>query len=264
VKSLFSKHRKVLIGVVHLRPLPGSPGFSGDWARTIRAAVADARAYEQGGAQAVFIENFGDIPFTSGRVGPETIAAMAVAGQAVREAVRLPIGFNVLRNDATAALALCAACGGAFIRVNIHTGSMLTDQGLIEGNAFETVRYRKQLCPEVEIFADVHVKHAVPLGNWTLEDSARDTRERGLADALIVSGVGTGMAADIEEVRRVRAACPKSKLLLGSGVSLENAAEFLEIADGLIVGSSLKRGGQLHNAVDAKRVARLASKIRRG
>jgi membrane complex biogenesis BtpA family protein len=223
--------------------------------------VADARAYEQGGAHAVFIENFGDVPFTRGRVGPETIAAMAVAGRAIREAVRLPIGFNVLRNDAMAALALCAACGGAFVRVNIHTGSMLTDQGLIEGNAFETVRYRKQICPKVEIFADVHVKHAVPLGNWTLEDSARDTQERGLADALIVSGAGTGMAADIEDVRRVRAACPKARLLLGSGVTLENAQEFLEVADGLIVGSSLKRAGQLHNPVDPKRVAKLAAKL---
>ena len=264
MKSLFNKHRKILIGVVHLRPLPGSPGYAGDWAGNVRAAVADARAYEQGGAHAVFFEYFGDVPFTRGRVGPETIAAMAVAGQAVREAIRLPIGFNVLRNDALAALALCAACGGAFIRVNIHTGSMLTDQGLIEGNAFETVRYRKQICPEAEIFADVHVKHAVPLGNWTLEESARDTQERGLADALIISGVGTGMAAEIEDVRRVRIACPTARLLLGSGVTLENAGELLEIADGLIVGSSLKRGGHLHNPVDPKRVAKLAARVKIG
>src|SRR5690242_21138198 len=111
---------------------------------------------------------------------------MAVAGRAIRSAVKLPIGFNVLRNDARAALALCVACNGSFIRVNVHIGTMLTDQGIIEGEAFDTLRYRKQLCSDVMIFADVHVKHGVPLGKSQIEDSARDTLERGLADALIV------------------------------------------------------------------------------
>ena len=104
--------------------------------------------YERGGAHAVFVENFGDVPFTKTNVAPETIAAMAAAGRAIRAAVKLPIGFNVLRNDARAALALCAACGGNFIRVNIHTGAMLTDQGIIEGDAYETLRYRERICPE--------------------------------------------------------------------------------------------------------------------
>ena len=182
--SLFPARTKLLIGVVHLQPLPGSPGWRGNLESVIEFAVKDARAYERGGAHALFIENFGDIPFTKGSVAPETIAAMAAAGRAIREAVKLPIGFNVLRNDACAALALCAVCGGAFVRINVHTGAMLTDQGLIEGNAYETLRYRQRLCPGVQIFADVHVKHAVPLGNWTIEDAARDTVERGLADAL--------------------------------------------------------------------------------
>src|SRR5689334_17010636 len=216
--NLFNR-RPLLIGVVHLRPLPGSPRWQGDLEKLLRSAVADAQAYEQGGADALFVENFGDVPFTKGKVGPETIAAMAVAGRAIRQAVRLPLGFNVLRNDAFAALALCAACGGEFIRVNVHTGAMLTDQGLIEGNAFETLRYRNHICPAAKIFADVHVKHAVPLGDWSIEASARDTIERGLADALIVSGSGTGLAADARDVQRVRQACPGATILLGSGVT---------------------------------------------
>src|SRR5438874_9401046 len=184
----FSLKDNLLIGVVHLKPLPGAPRWQGNFDALLRLAVADAQAYERGGAHALVIENFGDMPFTKGNVGPETIAAMAAAGRAVRENTKLPIGFNVLRNDACAALALCAACNGSFIRVNVHVGAMLTDQGLIEGNAFETLRYRKRICPEALIFADVHVKHALPLGHWTLEAAARDTLERGLADALIVSG----------------------------------------------------------------------------
>ena len=139
---------------------------------------------------------------------------------------------------------------------------MLTDQGLIEGDAFNTLRYRERIAPGAEIFADVHVKHAVPLGDGTIEDSAHDTVERGLADALIVSGVGTGQAAEIADVERVRRACPKTKLLLGSGVNAANVKHYLRFADGVIVGSSLKRDGKLANPVDPKRVAALLHSMR--
>lgn len=229
----------------------------------VRAAVADAVAYERGGATAVIVENFGDVPFCKDRVPAETVAAMAVAGQAVRAAVKLPVGFNVLRNDPLSGLALCAACGGGFIRVNVHTGAMLTDQGLIEGAAFATLRKRLQLGLDwVAILADVHVKHAVPLGDQSLADAARDTRDRGLADGLIVSGFGTGRPTDAADVRAVRAACPDAILLLGSGVTASNAGDYLPFADGFIVGSSLKRGGRLSAPVDVRRVAALARAIR--
>jgi len=259
--QLFAKHRKLLIGVLHLKPLPGSPRWGGDFAAVINSAVADASGYERGGAHALIIENFGDVPFTKGNVGPETVAAIAAAGRAVAENTKLPIGFNVLRNDASAALALCAACQGSFIRVNVHSGAMLTDQGLIEGNAFETLRYRKRICPGALIFADIHVKHAVPLGNWTLEAAARDTLERGLADALIVSGAGTGLPTNAGDLERVRAACPSAKVLLGSGVNVNNVTDYLHLTDGFIVGTSLKVGGKVPNAVDPKRVAALAKKL---
>ena len=138
---------------------------------------------------------------------------------------------------------------------------MLTDQGIIEGDAYETLRYRERVCPGVEILADVHVKHAVPLGNWPLDIAARDTLERGLADALIVSGTGTGEAAEVSDLETVRRACPTAKILLGSGVTAENVHEYAQ-ANGFIVGTSLKRGGRLSNPVDVKRVARLAKAVR--
>ncbi|HTS17046.1 MAG TPA: BtpA/SgcQ family protein [Verrucomicrobiae bacterium] len=259
---LFRPHHKIVVGVVHLKPLPGSPKWRGDFPSIIAAALVDARAYERGGADAVIIENFGDAPFTKSRVGPETIAAMSAAGSAVRAAIKLPLGFNVLRNDPQSALALCAACGGRFIRVNVHTGAMLTDQGVIEGDACGTVRYRERICPSASIFADVHVKHAVPLGNFEIEDSAHDTLERGLADALIISGTGTGRVTEITDVQRVREACPSAKILIGSGITVANAPEFFRYADGVIVGTSLKVGGKLFNAVDPKRVAALVKAAR--
>lgn len=262
--DLFDRGRKLLIGVVHLGPLPGSPRWRGDLDAVLDLGVKDALAYARGGAHAVFIENFGDVPFTKGCVGPETVAGLAAAGRAIREAVELPVGFNVLRNDARAALALCTACGGSFIRVNVHTGAMVTDQGIIEGNAHDTVRYRERICPDVAILADLHVKHAVPLGPMPIEIAARDTLERGLADALIVSGVGTGAAAEISDVQRVRRACPAARILIGSGITVENVRDYLSEADGIIVGTSLKRGGRVSNPVDVKRVAALARRFPSG
>ena len=256
-KPLIGKSRRILIGVVHLLPLPGSPRWGGDMDKMVRAALDDARAYEEGGADAVVIENFGDIPFTKLAVPAETVAAMAVAGSAVRGTIELPLGFNVLRNDGLSALALCAACGGDFLRVNVLSGAMVTDQGVIEGDAFHLLRKKQELAPHVKILADVLVKHAAPLGDLSIEIAARDTAERGLADALIVSGTGTGDATKVEDVQRTRAACPDSLILLGSGVTVENTNQYLPFADGFIVGSSVKKGGQLDKPVDPKRVAQL-------
>lgn len=260
MNSLFTPGHKTLIGVVHLLPLPGSPRWQGNLEQLIEFAVNDADSYQRGGADAVCIENFGDVPFTKSSVAPETIAAMAAAGRAIRAAIKLPIGFNVLRNDARSALALSSACSGSFIRVNVHTGAMLTDQGIIEGDAHETLRYRARVCPGAEILADVHVKHAVTLGNWPLDMAARDTLERGLADALIVTGTGTGEATNLSDLETVRRACPNAKILLGSGVTAENVRTYSQ-ADGFIVGSSLKTEGKLANPVDPQRVVKLVKAI---
>ncbi len=258
MKSLFELHSKLFIGVVHLKALPGAPGWHGDMHRVINHAVADAVALNRGGAHALFIENFGDVPFTRGAVGPETVAGMSAVACAISKHVRMPIGFNVLRNDAKAALALCAACGGSFIRVNVHTGAMVTDQGLIEGNAYETVRYRRQVAPLARIFADVHVKHATALGAPDIATSATDTLERGLADALVVSGTGTGRATDLDELKCVRQAVPRARILVGSGVTKENVGDYLQYADGVIVGTWIKSGGRVGNHVDARRVSAIA------
>jgi uncharacterized protein len=256
MKLDFSNGR-VLIGVVHLLPLPGSPRFRGGLQQILDRAGADAAAYEKGGASAVIIENFGDVPFTAGSVSPETIAAMARAAAVVRAATQLPVGFNVLRNDARAALGLAAACGGCFIRVNVHTGVMLTDQGIIQGQAYETVRTRAHLCPQTQILADIHVKHAVPLGDEPLQNAARDAWERGQADALIVSGPGTGLPALAADIQTVREICPDAPILIGSGFNADNAREFLPWINGAIVGTSLKKNGRISNPVDPARVKKL-------
>jgi membrane complex biogenesis BtpA family protein len=247
--------RRAVFGMIHLGALPGAPRFVSLDA-VIADAMRDARAIREGGCDGFVVENFGDRPFTRGRAEAETVAAMArVIAEVVRE-TKLPFGVNVLRNDASSALAIAAATGAAFIRVNVHTGAMVTDQGIIEGDAYATLRKRAALAPDVLIFADHLVKHATPLGAVDVIQSAKDLRHRGLADALIVSGAETGAPADAARLATLRAALEDTPILLGSGLSEENAGAF-GVADGAIVGTSVKIDGHVDAAVDAARVERL-------
>jgi len=261
LRELLSARRKLLIGVVHLAPLPGAPLFAGSMQAVLERASVDAAALAEGGADAIVVENFGDRPFHKDAVPAETIAAMARALDAVRAAAGgVFLGVNVLRNDARAALGLCAASGADFLRVNVHVGAAVTDQGVIEGRAAETLRERARLAPDALLFADVFVKHAAPLGaagELDIGGAAQETRERGLADALIVTGRATGAEASLDELERVRERVPDAPLLLGSGVTEDNAAAMLARADGAIVGTWLKRDGDVDAPVDAARVARL-------
>lgn len=259
--SLFPVEKPV-IGMVHLLPLPGSPGWAGNLEAVLERAVADARAWASEGADGLLVENFGDAPFFPDAVEPHTIAAMTLAVQAVRQAVPLPVGVNVLRNDARAALGIAAVAGARFIRVNVHTGAMVTDQGVLTGRAHETLRLRRALEARVCILADVLVKHAAPLGPIALELAARDTFFRGKADALVVSGEATGEPTPLCDVQRVKRAVPEAPVLIGSGVSADNVAELLSAADGVIVGSSAKVDGIAHNPVDPERVRALMQAVR--
>jgi len=225
-------------------------------------AIADARAIAAGGMDGAIIENYGDVPFSAGAVEPETVAAMAVVAGAVTREVDLPVGINVLRNDATAALAIAAATGARFIRVNVHTGAMLTDQGWITGRADATLRRRRALAAPVAICADILVKHAIAPAGADAAAIARDTWYRGLADGLIVSGSETGAEPDPARIAAIKAAVPDATVWIGSGLTPENARNLLADADGAIVGSSIQQHGRAGNPIDPDRVRRLTEVIR--
>lgn len=248
--------------MVHLDPLPGAPLFQGSIERVIASARRDALAIRDGGAQGIIVENFGDKPFMKS-VGAETVAAMTRVITEIRRDVDLPLGVNVLRNDGISALAIAAAIDAAFVRINIHTGAMVTDQGVIEGDAAAVLRKRRELGAErVAVFADHMVKHAAPLAPVDPEQSARDLRQRGLADVLVVTGLATGSQADPSSFNVVRRALPDTPVLLGSGLTIENADRFRDLVDGAIVGTSIKVDGDVSAPVDAKRVEELVRALR--
>ncbi len=255
-RELFGKG-KILIGVIHLLPLPGSPRWNGNLISVMNRAKMEACVLEDGGAQGIIVENFGDSPFRTGRVEPETVAAMTLAVERVRSSVSIPVGINMLRNDAISALAVAVATGCEFIRVNVHYGVMATDEGIVEGEAHETTRRRRSLNADVQILADVLVKHAEPMGQSDIGLVAQETTRRALADGLIVSGPATGQPTNSFDVSVVRRAVPDGFVLVGSGINEHNVWRILEHADGAIVGTSLKTEGIVTNPVDPDRVRRL-------
>ncbi len=253
--------RRSVIGMVHLLPLPGSPRARGA-EEVLRRALADARALAEGGVDGLLVENFGDLPFAPGPVDPQVTALMAVAAREVRrQSGLLPVGINVLRNDARAALAVALAAGASFVRVNVHVGAAFTDQGRIEGRAHETLRFRRAIGSRAAIFADVFVKHARPAGRTDLATAAREAAYRGLADVLLVTGPETGAPADPGRLRAVKRAVPDRPVFAASGVSAETVAAFAE-ADGFIVGTAFKRGGRVEDRVDPRRVRRIVRALR--
>ena len=251
-----------LVGMVHLPPLPGAPDWAGPLERVLERAREDARHLEEAGFDGILVENFGDRPFHPGAVPPETVAALAVAVDRIRATTSLRVGVNVLRNDAGAALGIAAATGASYIRVNVHAGTMHTDQGLLEGEAHRTLRRRKELGLSTGILADVFVKHAVPPVGWTLEEAARDTCHRGGADVLLVSGSGTGEAPEGEAVRQVRDAVPDAPIWLASGLTPENASTLAPSAHGAIVGSSVQWDGTARAGVDPARAGALVAALK--
>ena len=249
---------KILIGVVHLLPLPGSPRWNGNLKSVLNRARLEANILQDGGAHGIIVENFGDAPFRTGRVEPETVAAMTLAVEHVRNGASIPVGINMLRNDAISALAVAVATGCEFIRVNVHYGVMATDEGIVEGEAHETTRRRRSLNSDVQILADVLVKHAAPMGQTDIGLVAQETSRRALADGLIVSGPATGQPTNSFDVSVVRRAVPDGFVLVGSGLNENNVQRILEHADGAIVGTSLKKAGVVTKPVDPDRVRRLA------
>lgn len=240
-----------LIGVIHLPALPGSPKHVLPVAEIVERALAEAETLAGAGFDAVIVENFGDMPFTKHSLSPASIAAMAVVADRIVGRLGLRVGINALRNDAIAALGIAAAVGGSFIRVNVHTGVAATDQGMIEGQAHDTLRCRRQLGRRIAILADVHVKHARPVSEPDIARAAKDAAYRGLADGLIVSGPATGEAVDLDDLRRVRDAVPDRRVFVGSGATAENVSGLLDLASGVIVGTALKPDRDTSRPIEA-------------
>ncbi len=262
ITDIFSE-RPFIIGMVHIGPLPGNPRFNELGLRIndiIEQAVRDAKTLEEGGVDGLIVENFNDPPYPKERADPATVASMALVVREVRRSVSIPVGVNVLRNCGIDSLAIAYVTGASFIRVNALAEAVVGPEGVLNPIAYDLCRYRSVLGAQgVAILADVHVKHAAPLVSRDIELVALETIERGLADAVVVSGSYTGLEASIDDVIKVRKVVPREyPVIVGSGVNYDNVVKFLSVADGAIVGTYFKIGGK----VSLERVRKLMSRVK--
>jgi membrane complex biogenesis BtpA family protein len=261
MRSLF-EHPKVIVGMVHLKPMPGFPGSSGNMKAIVEHALQDALALERGGVDGLIVENIFNRPRQK-TVGPETVAPMTLVMKEVVNAVDIPVGIKVLFNDVKAELAIVNCTGAHFVRVSVYTDAVVAMAGIIEGCAYDAVSYRRLIgADHVKILADVHIKHSAPLAYRPIEHSAYDAATSGMADGLVVSGQRTGLAANMDDIIAVKETVPDKLLLVGSGTTADNVEGILEHADGAIVGTYFKVGGVIENAVDEDRVHRFMELVR--
>jgi membrane complex biogenesis BtpA family protein len=253
-----------IVGMLHALPLPGSPEYTGDFGAVHSALLRDAEALVAGGVDGLMLENFGDTPFYPERVPAITVAAMTSLASDLRRRFAIPLGINVLRNDGRSALAVAVACGASFIRVNVLCGARVADQGVLQGIAHDLLRDRANLrAKAIQIWADVDVKHSAALAERPLSDEVHDLIDRGNADAVIVSGAATGSPIDLNALRMIKDAARSTPVLIGSGVTAESVWGLAPLANGVIVGSSLKRDGNVKNPVEIDRVRQFVEAVNR-
>lgn len=259
--TLFPKAPAVL-AMIHVRALPGTPMYDGNTSQILNQALAEARIYREAGVDGIILENMHDTPYLKGGVGPEITAWMTRVATAVKAESGLPCGVQVLAGANREAMAVAQAAGLDFVRVEGFVFGHIADEGWMEANAGELLRYRKKIGAEqVRILADIkkkHSAHAVTADVDLVETAKAASFFR--TDGVIITGSSTAMPTDGDAVRAVQRAV-RMPVLVGSGVTAENVAEYAH-ADGLIVGSWLKRDGYWENEVDPERVKALMKAVR--
>ena len=247
-REIFTVGSQTVIGMVHCLPLPTTAGFDGDYQKILDHAVQDAKTLEAAGVDAVIVENMGDTPF-SALLNKTQVAALAAATMQVKNAVNIPVGVDAAFNDCEANLAIAAITGASFIRVPVFVDTVVFTDGIINPCAKKCMEMRTALGKEdIKILADVQVKHAHMLLPYiSIEQSAKEAAENG-ADGIIVTGTQIGEETPIDLIQRVKKVV-KVPVYAGSGVKAGNIKEQLQIADGAIIGSSLKEGGILSNPI---------------
>lgn len=253
--------KKPIIGMLHLPPLPGSPIYNGEGLKAIiERALYDACELQEGGVDALEVENFSDPTYYPQEVGPELTAAIAIISDHVMRAASIPVGICILA-DPKASLGVAHAVGARFIRATFFTEASVDVSGLVLPKPHELLRFRKFLDPSIKIFTDVHIKHSAPLVNRPLFDSALDAKYF-LSDAVIISGTHTGKETKLEDIKEAKSAVEDFPVLVGSGFRKENAQKIFQFADGAIVGTSLKKDGVSSNVVDRNRVKELLDVVK--
>lgn len=261
-KSIF-KSELTVIGVIHLQALSGTPNNSLEPKEILEMAVDEAKIYKRAGIDAIMIENMHDVPYMKGSVGHEITALMTLIGYEVKAETQLPTGIQILAAANKEAMASAMAAGLDFIRAEGYVFAHTADEGIIESQAGELLRYRKQIgADRIAVFTDIKKKHSAHAltQDVTLLDTAKAARFF-LSDGVIVTGNHTGVPpAEVDlKILKEHLDFP---VIIGSGMTLEMLQKYKPLCDGMIVGSHFKKEGYWSNALEYDRVARFMEEIR--
>ncbi|WP_045518865.1 BtpA/SgcQ family protein [Neobacillus niacini] len=263
LENLFNV-RKPIIGMVHLKPLPGAPHYKGEsMDEIVEFALEDVRRLEEGGVDGLQIENAWDIPFPKPEdFSFETVAAMTAIGVEIAKASKLPLGVNCLANAVIPAIAIAKACKAKWVRSNQWVNAYVANEGIVEGASAKAMRYKANLFgDDIKVMADVHVKHGSHsiVADRSLAEQTRDN-EFFDADILIATGNRTGDETSLDELIGIKESA-SLPVIIGSGMTVENAKKIMSIADGAIVGSFLKENGNWWERVDTERVKQFMDQV---
>lgn len=250
--QFFSSLKKPIIGMIHLRPLPGSPAYAGSVDAVLDRAIKDGRLLEEGGVDAILLQNTGDLP-PSEDGGPETVAHMAALGVLLRRELKTPLGISILSNGTESALAVAQAIDAAFVRIKVYVGAVVGFGGVIQGSAQRAHSFAQRIgARDIAIAADIFDRTSRPLADLPIEDAARYATFHGRAHALVVTGAS--VAQSLDRLARVKAAVKGTPVYAGGGTTRDNIREFFSVCDGAIVGTSVKTGPEFQGVVDRDRL----------
>ncbi len=256
--KLFGK-RKPVIGMIHLKPLPGAPGYDGDLEHVYTCALKDLKALEAGGATAFMIENFGDIPYDC-KNDLITLTAFTNITSRLRQKSRMPMGINVQFNDFRAEWAIAYSTDADFIRIEVFAENRIGPNGVFAACGPELMRLKQRYPKDIALLCDLQVKHTVALREQSLDFTIESIIEGG-GDAIIETGMVTGKKPTIEDVKRTKQIAGAFPVIVGSGVHAAVAKEYFDICDGAIIGSDFKYGGNVRNHIDEDRVKNFINTI---
>jgi len=249
---------KKIIGMIHTLASPGTPKFTNNIDKIISKALEETKIYKSHGVDSLIIENMHDVPYLNKKVGPEVTSLMSIIAYEVKNEFKDEVGIQVLAGANKEALAIAKSAKLDFIRAEGFVFAHTADEGIMNSDAGEILRYRKSIDAEnVKVYTDIKKKHSSH--SLTSDVSLLETAKAAeffLSDGIIITGKSTGEPVDIEELKKINQKI-SLPILIGSGITSENLKNYFDFADGFIIGSFFKKDGKWNNDLDENRIEAL-------
>lgn len=252
--------KKIIIGMIHLKDMSYDNRDPQMVDKLYESAKRDLISLQEGGVDGAIVENFFDMPYSTS-LDLEQIIRFTNVFTRLKQVSKIPLGVNLQQTDDIEEMKIAHICQGDFIRSESFVETRIGSFGILHPQSKNIVKYKKEKNSNVTILADINVKHTVGIVDQPIEESIKEAKTAG-ADSLILTGLETGKSPQIEDVKKFKHLAGDIPVLVGSGVNEHNIVDTLEYSDGVIVGSSVKKNGNVVNEVDIEKVKKLVSFVK--